>query len=64
MTALSPPPIKLNRVQRRLGYILIDYVPVLPYPIDMSGWVPHGPAGMTHGVRDGFMPNSRWFGRN
>mgnify|MGYP003294081936 CR=1 FL=1 len=46
MTALPPAPIKLNATQRRLGSILLDNVPVRPYPIDMSSWVPYGPVGM------------------
>jgi rifampicin phosphotransferase len=46
MTALPPPPIELNAAQRRLGSVLLDYLPVRPYPIDMTTWVPHGPAGM------------------
>jgi phosphohistidine swiveling domain-containing protein len=65
MTALPPPPVKLNAAQRRLGSVLLDYIPVRPYPIDMSTWVPHGPAGMMarvigrFGFRDafeGFLP--------
>jgi rifampicin phosphotransferase len=60
MTALPPPPIELNAAQRRLGSILLDYVPVRPYPIDMSTWVPYGPAGLMakvtarFGIRDPF----------
>jgi rifampicin phosphotransferase len=46
MTALPPPPLKLNAAQRLLGSVLLDYVPVRPYPIDMSTWVPYGPAGL------------------
>ena len=30
MTALPPPPLKLNAAQRRLGSILLDYLPVRP----------------------------------
>jgi pyruvate,water dikinase len=60
MTALPPPPIELNAAQRKLGSVLLDYVPVRPYPIDMSTWVPHGPAGLMarvterFGIRDAF----------
>jgi rifampicin phosphotransferase len=60
MTALPPPPIELNAAQRRLGSILLDYVPIRPYPIDMSTWVPYGPAGLMakvtarFGIRDPF----------
>jgi len=65
MTALPPPPLKLNAAQRRLGSILLDYLPVRPYPIDMSTWIPYGPAGLMarvvgrFGFRDvfeGFVP--------
>jgi phosphohistidine swiveling domain-containing protein len=54
MTALPPPPLKLNAAQRRLGSVLLDYVPVRPYPIDMSSWVPYGPAGLMAGVVERF----------
>jgi phosphohistidine swiveling domain-containing protein len=69
MTALPPPPIKLNATQRRLGSILLDNVPVRPYPIDMSSWVPYGPVGMIatvfgrFGFRDafdGFFPEDEY----
>jgi rifampicin phosphotransferase len=69
MTALPPPPLKLNAAQRRLGSVLLDYVPVRPYPIDMSTWVPYGPAGLMAGVvgrfgfRDafeGFLPEDEY----
>ncbi|MGI5270095.1 PEP/pyruvate-binding domain-containing protein [Nonomuraea sp. CA-218870] len=47
MTALPPPPLgRLNPLRRRLATILMEYVPVRPYPIDMSTWLPHGPAGL------------------
>ena len=42
MTALPPPPLKLSRIQRRLGLQLMDYMTVRPYPLDMSGWVRPG----------------------
>ncbi len=61
MTALPPPPPgRLNRVQRRLTGILLEYLPVRPYPIDMTTWLPYGPAGLmarvtgAFGVRGGF----------
>jgi rifampicin phosphotransferase len=69
MTALPPPPITLNAAQRRLGSVLLDYLPVRPYPIDMSSWVPYGPAGMMakvigrFGFRDafeGFLPEDEY----
>ena len=46
MTALPPPPVRLNAAQRALGSVLLDYLPVRPYPMDMSSWVPYGPVGM------------------
>lgn len=46
MTALPPPPMRLNRIQRRLASALFEYLPVRPYPIDMSTWLPYGPAGL------------------
>jgi hypothetical protein len=45
MTALPPPPVRLNRRQRLLGSVLLELLPIRPYPIDMSTWVPYGPAG-------------------
>jgi rifampicin phosphotransferase len=42
MTALPPPPLKLSRLQRRLGLQLMDFMAVRPYPLDMSGWVRPG----------------------
>lgn len=46
MTALPPPPVRLNPLQRRLGSTLLEYLPVRPYPLDMTTWLPHGPAGL------------------
>jgi len=46
MTALPPPPVRLGFIQRRLGEMLLDYLPRRPYPMDMSTWVPYGPVGM------------------
>jgi rifampicin phosphotransferase len=69
MTALPPPPLQLNARQRILGSVLLDYVPVRPYPIDMSTWVPYGPAGLMarvtkrFGIRDafeGFLPEDEY----
>ncbi len=48
MTALPPPPLpgRLNPLRRRLAGVLIELLPTRPYPMDMSTWVPHGPAGL------------------
>ncbi|MBX6169592.1 MAG: phosphoenolpyruvate synthase, partial [Thermobispora bispora] len=42
MTALPPPPIRLSRVQRAIGPQIAEYLPVRPYPIDVSGWMARG----------------------
>jgi pyruvate,water dikinase len=55
MTALPPPPVgKLNPMRRRLGTVLLEYLPVRPYPIDMSTWIPYGPAGLMGKVTGAF----------
>ncbi|GAA1637058.1 hypothetical protein GCM10009733_037720 [Nonomuraea maheshkhaliensis] len=47
MTALPPPPVgPLNPIRRRLATVLLEYLPVRPYPIDMTTWLPYGPAGL------------------
>jgi rifampicin phosphotransferase len=45
MTALPPPPERLNRFQRTQGAIVLELLPVRPYPIDMTTWIPYGPVG-------------------
>ncbi|GHC98066.1 hypothetical protein GCM10007079_52120 [Nocardiopsis terrae] len=50
MTALPPPPVALNRRQRFQAAILTEYLPVRPYPMDMSTWLEHGPTGMMREV--------------
>jgi phosphohistidine swiveling domain-containing protein len=42
MTALPPPPVKLSRVQRKIGLQLMDYMSVRPYPLDMTAWIKPG----------------------
>ncbi|HEX4811489.1 MAG TPA: PEP/pyruvate-binding domain-containing protein [Nonomuraea sp.] len=61
MTALPPPPVgRLNPVRRRLAGVLLEYLPVRPYPIDMTTWIPYGPAGLmarvtgSYGLLGGF----------
>jgi rifampicin phosphotransferase len=46
MTALPPAPLELSRFQRIQGSILLEMLTLRPYPIDMSTWLPYGPAGM------------------
>ena len=53
MTALPPPPVRLNRRQRLLGSVLLRIPSDSPlYPIDMTTWLPYGPAGMMAKVTD------------
>ncbi|WP_433511012.1 PEP/pyruvate-binding domain-containing protein [Nonomuraea sp. CA-143628] len=55
MTALPPAPVgSLNPVQRKVGSVLLEYLPVRPYPIDMTTWLPYGPAGMMAKVAAAF----------
>jgi phosphohistidine swiveling domain-containing protein len=42
MTALPPPPLHLSRIQRITGPQIVEYLPVRPYPMDMSGWIARG----------------------
>ena len=46
MTALPPPPLRLNPIQKRAAAVLLDYLPVRPYPLDVTTWWRHGPAGL------------------
>lgn len=52
MTALPPPSTPLNRRQRVQGAILTEYLPVRPYPMDVSTWLGHGPAEMMREITD------------
>lgn len=52
MTAL-PIPLRLGRVRRFVGGVLADFMSVRPYPLDMTTWVPHGPAGMMDEILTG-----------
>lgn len=54
MTALPPPSAPLNRRQRLMGSILTEYLPVRPYPMDVSTWLGHGPAKMMRDIAFGF----------
>jgi len=42
LTALPPPPLRLNRIQRLTGPPLLEMLPVRPYPLDMSAWIVPG----------------------
>ncbi|MET0479796.1 MAG: PEP/pyruvate-binding domain-containing protein [Mycetocola sp.] len=46
MTALPPPPIRLNPIQKRAATVLLDYLSVRPYPLDITTWWRLGPAGL------------------
>ncbi|WP_309127161.1 PEP/pyruvate-binding domain-containing protein [Microbacterium sp.] len=46
MTALPPEPMKLNRRQRVQSMIFSEYLPVRPYPLDVTTWLGRGPAEM------------------
>ena len=46
MTALPPPSVPLNRRQRVQASILTEYLPVRPYPLDVTTLVERGPAKM------------------
>ncbi|HEY9290456.1 MAG TPA: PEP/pyruvate-binding domain-containing protein [Microlunatus sp.] len=46
MTALPPEAIELSAVQRRTNQVVLDYLPVRPYPLDMTTWTVRGPAEM------------------
>ena len=59
MTALPPPPLRLNAFQRRIASVVLDYVPVRPYPLDMTTWVPFGPIGHDVGHRGPLRPAQR-----
>ena len=46
MTALPPPPVTLNPIQRVQGAILTEYLPIRPYPMDVTTSVDRGAARM------------------
>ncbi|WP_026119021.1 PEP/pyruvate-binding domain-containing protein [Nocardiopsis ganjiahuensis] len=52
MTALPPPSTPLNRRQRLQGAILTEYLPVRPYPMDVSTWLGRGPAEMMREITE------------
>ncbi|MDO5735591.1 MAG: PEP/pyruvate-binding domain-containing protein [Propionibacteriaceae bacterium] len=39
VTALPPPPIRLNRFQRFIGPTLIEMLPRRPYPMELTAWI-------------------------
>ena len=54
MTALPPEPITLNRRQRLQSTIFSEYLPVRPYPMDVTTWLGHGPAEMMRQITEYF----------
>ncbi|WP_017612337.1 MFS transporter [Nocardiopsis salina] len=52
MTALPPPSVPLDRFQRLQASILTEYVPIRPYPMDVSTWLGHGPARLMRGIAE------------
>ncbi|SIO85498.1 PEP/pyruvate-binding domain-containing protein [Nocardiopsis sp. JB363] len=52
MTALPPPSVPLNRRQRLQAAILTEYLPVRPYPMDVSTFLGRGPAEMMREIAE------------
>lgn len=38
MTALPPPPVRLNRVQLLTGPVILELLPRRPYPMELTAW--------------------------
>jgi pyruvate,water dikinase len=45
LTGLPAEPVTYNRLQARMFSVAGDYLHIRPYPMDMSTWLPQGPAG-------------------
>lgn len=45
-SALPPPPLRLNRIQRIYGPQIAEMLSVRPYPLDMASWTLLGPGRM------------------
>lgn len=54
MTALPPEPQRLNRRQRLQSMIFSEYLPVRPYPLDVTTWLGRGPAEMVRQITEYF----------
>lgn len=53
MTALPPPPVKLNRVQLVTGPVILELLPRRPYPMELTAWtrtVGHHVEGLLDGL--------------
>lgn len=54
MTALPPEAMPMNRRQRLQSVIFSEYLPVRPYPMDMTTWTAKGPADMMRQIAEHF----------
>lgn len=54
MTALPPEPVPMNRRQRLQSTIFSEYLPVRPYPMDVTTWLGQGPADMMRQITEHF----------
>ncbi|UNK70881.1 PEP/pyruvate-binding domain-containing protein [Microbacterium sp. H1-D42] len=54
MTALPPEAVPMNRRQRLQSVIFSEYLPVRPYPMDMTTWTAKGPADMMRQITEYF----------
>ena len=52
MTALPPEPMTLNARQRVQSMIFSEYLPVRPYPMDVTTWLGRGPADMMRQITE------------
>lgn len=50
MTALPPPPLRLNPFQRLMGPFFVEMFQMRPYPLDVSGWMERGVLAMLRGM--------------
>ncbi|EWS82775.1 PEP/pyruvate-binding domain-containing protein [Brachybacterium phenoliresistens] len=50
MTALPPPSVPLSPAQRLQCSVLLEFLPVRPYPLDVTTQIAHGPARMMQGI--------------
>ncbi len=53
MTALPPPPVRLNRVQLLTGPVILELLPRRPYPMELTAWtrtVGHHVEGLVDGL--------------
>ena len=52
MTALPPPPVRLNRVQLLTGPVILELLPRRPYPMELTAWT-RTVGGHLEGLIDG-----------